>query len=219
MIATTKNDPTISQALGEPFPVEEVRWKPQAVSGNRALAIAYIDARSVMDRLDNAVGPAGWQDEYEFLPDGAVLCKLRLRIDGEWIMKQDVGGQSDQQDNGDRLKAAVSDALKRAAVKFGIGRYLYDLPRQWVDYDPQKKQFARMPSLPSWAVPKAKGAEWLTPEQGKALEALFRASKARWEDFAESFQIVRLGQLPKASFEEAKAWLTGKLDDKAKRSA
>jgi hypothetical protein len=109
----------------------------------------------------------------------------------------------------------------------GLGHHLFlavpipfqDLPWQWVDYDPQKKQFARTPSLPSWAVPKAKGAKWLTPEQGKALEALFRASKARWEEFAESFQIVRLGQLPKASFEEAKAWLTGKLDDKVKRSA
>jgi hypothetical protein len=163
MATSNKHDLPISQTLGEPFPLEEVRWKPQAVSGNRALAIAYIDARSVMDRLDQTVGPASWQDEYEFLPEGAVLCKLRLRIDGEWIMKQDVGGQSDQQDNGDRLKAAVSDALKRAAVKFGIGRYLYDLPRQWVDYDPQKKQFARMPSLPSWAVPKAKGARMAHP--------------------------------------------------------
>ncbi|MGH7226293.1 MAG: Rad52/Rad22 family DNA repair protein, partial [Gemmataceae bacterium] len=49
-------------------------------------------------------------------------------------------------------------ALKRAAVKFGIGRYLYRLPSQWVDYDPQKRQFARTPTLPPSALPKPKKA-------------------------------------------------------------
>jgi hypothetical protein len=63
---------------------------------------------------------------------------------------------------------------------------LYDLPRQWVDYDPQKKQFVRTPSLSSWAVPKAKGTgEKITPEQGKALEALLWASKGKLEGLAE----------------------------------
>jgi hypothetical protein len=216
---TTQPKIDISQALAEPFPVEEVRWKPQAVSGNRALAIAYIDARSVMDRLDDTVGPAGWQDDYHFLADGAVLCKLRLHLDGVWITKMDVGGQSDQPDGGDRLKAAVSDALKRAAVKFGIGRYLYDLPRQWVDYDPQRKQFVRTPTLPPWAVPKSKGPETITQEQGRILEGLVRAGKVKWEDFAERYQIVRLGQLPKTSFEDAKSWLTGRLEAGARKTA
>src|SRR5207302_5686984 len=45
--------------------------------------------------------------------------------------------------------AAFSDALKRAAVKFGIGRFLYRLPAQWVDYDPQRRQFVRPPTLPA----------------------------------------------------------------------
>src|SRR5262249_47494129 len=60
-----------------------------------------------------------------------------------------------QPDGGDRLKAAFSDALKRAAVKFGIGRYLYRLPRQWCDYDQIKKQFAATPKLPAFALPKS----------------------------------------------------------------
>jgi hypothetical protein len=68
----------------------------------------------------------------------------------------DVGGPSEQPDGGDRLKAAFSDALKRAAVKFGIGRYLYRLPQQWADYDPAKRQFSAAPRLPDWAqAPKA----------------------------------------------------------------
>ena len=59
-------------------------------------------------------------------------------------------------DAGDKLKAAFSDALKRAAVKLGIGRYLARLPRQWVDYDPQARQFVRPPTLPAWALPAAR---------------------------------------------------------------
>jgi hypothetical protein len=46
-----------------------------------------------------------------------------------------------------------------------------------------------------------------------------RTRKVKWEDFAGRFQIVRLGQLPKASFEEANAWLTDKIEAAAKRSA
>jgi hypothetical protein len=88
------------------------------------------------------------------------MCRLRLRIGDRWITKADVGSPSEQPDGGDRLKAAFSDALKRAAVKFGIGRYLYRLQAQWVDYDPVKKQFTQTPQLPAFALPKsAKPAE------------------------------------------------------------
>jgi hypothetical protein len=117
------------------------------------LALAYIDARNVMDRLDEVVGPDAWQDAYEVLAGGTVKCSLQLWFGCCWVQKEDVGGQSDQSDTGDKAKAAFSDALKRAAVKFGIGRYLYALPAQWRDYDPKIKQFVTPPQLPAWADP------------------------------------------------------------------
>ena len=144
----------ITRALSAPFDDTEVKFKPQAVKGNRALALAYVDVRAIMDRLDNVLGVENWQDRYQFLPDNSVMCRLRLRIGDRWITKSDVGARSEQPDGGDRLKAAFSDALKRAAVKFGIGRYLYRLPQQWADYDPQKRQFSSPPRLPDWAVAK-----------------------------------------------------------------
>ena len=156
----------LTQALAEPFEPPEVRFKPEVVSGNRAMAIAYVDARVIQDRLDEVLGVAGWQDEYEVLPDGGVVCRLRLRLGDQWITKMDVGGPSEQPDEGDRRKAAFSDALKRAAVKFGIGRYLYRLPAQWVDYDPQKRQFVRTPKLPPWALPRRPAAA-LPPAEPK----------------------------------------------------
>jgi hypothetical protein len=117
------------------------------------MALAYVDARVIQDRLDAVLGIDGWQDDYECLPDGSVVCRLRLRMGGEWVTKVDVGGPSEQPDGGDRMKAAFSDALKRAAVKFGLGRYLYRLPAQWVDYDPQRRKFVQTPMLPATATP------------------------------------------------------------------
>src|ERR1700740_1547408 len=100
--------------LAAPFAPSEVRFKPAVVSGSRGMALAYVDARVIQDRLDDVLGVTGWQDEYECLPDGTVICRLRLRLGDEWITKMDVGGQSEQPDEGDRRKAAFSDALKRA---------------------------------------------------------------------------------------------------------
>lgn len=137
--------------LAAPFDQSEVKFRPGAVSGNRALALAYVDARVIQDRLDEVLGVLNWQTKHESLPDGSVICQLTIRMNGEWITKSDVGGQSEQPDGGDRVKAAFSDSLKRAAVNFGIGRYLYRLPAIWADFDPKKKQFVNKPQLPAAA--------------------------------------------------------------------
>ncbi len=149
---------SLAAALSAPFNPKDVKFKPQMVKNNRALAMGYIDARLIQDRLDEVLGVENWQDRYDFLPDGSVVCRLRIKLGGHWITKMDVGSPSEQPDSGDRVKAAVSDALKRAAVKFGIGRYLYRLPAVWADYDPIRKQLVRPPQLPAFAIPKAKVA-------------------------------------------------------------
>jgi len=145
----TSNDTSLMQALQAPFPANALKFRPGATSGNRALALPYVDSRAVQDRLDDVLGVAGWQDSYQLLPDGSAVCTLRVRIGEEWITKQDVGSPSEQPDAGDRMKSAFSDALKRAAVKFGIGRYLYRVAPLWVDYDATKKRFLKTPQLPA----------------------------------------------------------------------
>jgi hypothetical protein len=187
--------------LSAPFTDDEVKFKPAAVSGSRALALPYVDARVIQDRLDEVAGVAGWQDTYECLPDGSVVCALSLKINGEWICKMDVGGQSEQPDEGDRRKAAFSDALKRAAVKWGIGRYLYRLEPQWADYDPQKKRIvkppviapavARIAAKPA-ARPAAQGAANGTPPASGA-ELLRRL--AAYEDRMRAVDLCVKGEL------------------------
>lgn len=146
----------LSLALTAPFPAEAVHFKPLTVKGNKALAAAYLDARAVMQRLDCVFGVGGWKDVYQPVNGGSVVCTLSVRVDGEWVHKTDVGSPSEQPDDGDKMKAAFSDALKRAAVHLGIGRYLYRLPRLWCDYDTQARRFIRPPTLPAWALPSTK---------------------------------------------------------------
>ncbi len=162
----------IARRLAAPFAPDDVKWKPQMVTGNRALVIAYLDARAIQDRLDEVVGVAGWQDDYQCLPDGSVVCCLRVKFGEEWITKHDVGGQSEQPDEGDRRKAAFSDALKRAAVKFGIGRYLYRLKPQWLDYDPQKKRLVGTPRMPAASAPAPARSEPAPSSRAKADQAV-----------------------------------------------
>ena len=133
------------------FPRGDVIWRPQgSVSKNGTiLALAYIDARDVMDRLDKVCGAENWQDSYHETPKGRVICTLSIRVGGEWISKSDGAGASDIEGE----KGAISDALKRAAVKWGIGRYLYDLDSPWVrcetfagnDGKPRFKRFSEDP--------------------------------------------------------------------------
>jgi hypothetical protein len=115
--------------LAAEFPRSAVSWRAQTVTkdGTKALALAYIDARDVMDRLDEVCGPENWSDRYEF-HGSRTVCYLSLRINGEWIVKADGAGDSDVEAE----KGAISDALKRAAVKWGIGRYLYHIEAPWV---------------------------------------------------------------------------------------
>jgi hypothetical protein len=162
----------LMSALAAHFAPEQLHFKPACVKGNRALALPYVDARAIQDRLDEVLGVAGWMDEYEPLPDGSgVVCKLRCLLGDTWITKTDVGGPSEQPDGGDRLKAAFSDALKRAAVKFGVGRYLYRLPSQWCDYDPTKKRFVRTPTLPQEATGGGKAGSRPSKAAVRTLEA------------------------------------------------
>jgi len=112
--------PELFAALAAPFEPEEVKDRPQ---GGRQLH--YVTARTVMNRLDNVLGPESWWDEY--VPsENSVLCRLTIRLPNETTLtKCDAGGYAGMSDSGDDDKSGYSDAFKRAAVKFGVGRYLY----------------------------------------------------------------------------------------------
>ena len=144
--------------LRRPIAATEVRFKVQAVRWSRregpdkvataAQVVAYVDARTVIARL-NLLFPGAWRADTDALPvamrltrpgpdgsltavrprdgepvaDDTLYYRCRLRIAG--AVFEDVGAGEDP-------KAAYSDAIKRAAVRAGIGESLYAMDSPWL---------------------------------------------------------------------------------------
>lgn len=124
-------------------------WRIQSISrdGKKAQCVAYIDARQAMDLLDDVVGAGYWQDKYRTITvqyksettdekgkttggsRDQLVCSVGIKVDGEWVWKEDTGSESDIETE----KGLFSDAFKRACVKWGVGRFLYDMDIEWVN--------------------------------------------------------------------------------------
>src|SRR5688500_2756587 len=120
----------IFNALSAPFPIECVSWRVgptneksrKADDPLRGQALGNVGARSVMDRLQSAMGWDGWQCSYTPGVGVSIVCNIGLKVGGVRIRKADGEGPPDMEAE----KGAWSDAFKRAAVPWGVGRYLYD---------------------------------------------------------------------------------------------
>ena len=150
--------------LHEPFPYADIEWRVQR-SGEKngrvwAFVLAYVTNRAIQERLDAIVGPENWHNEYREGPGGGVICGISIMTHNGWVTKWD-GAENTQIES---VKGGLSDSMKRAAVQWGIGRYLYRLDGSfaeivdkgahrdktkegtWYQWNP--------PALPDWALPK-----------------------------------------------------------------
>ncbi len=136
-------------ALRAPIPVNRIKWRVGATNRDKSkgMALAYIDARVLQDRLDDTVGIENWQNEIVQLHGGTYICRLGIRVQGEWIWKSDGAGATDFEPE----KGACSDAFKRSGVQWGVGRELYALDSIWVAIEEsgrghkiKKGEFARL---------------------------------------------------------------------------
>lgn len=155
----------IFKELAKPFDASKIHWRVGARNREKTkgIALAYIDARDVMDRLDAVLGPDNWEDRYH-LQGKTMVCELTIRIGDRAITKSDGAGATDVEEE----KGQISDAFKRAGVKFGVARYLYGLPNVWVPLK-NEKYIESPPPLPAWALPK-------TPTVAQVVKALKEAS-------------------------------------------
>jgi hypothetical protein len=140
------------EKLQAPFPAEALEWRVGVTNKEKTkgIALAYVTNRAIMDRLDEVVGPTNWQNE--FLPwKNGQICAISIfdAEQGRWVTKQDGADDTDIEST----KGGLSGAMKRAAAQWGIGRYLYKLPTQWVDIKAQGRSYvlSEIPSLPKWA--------------------------------------------------------------------
>lgn len=144
----------LQEKLSVPFLPSEIEWRIGATNKDKTsgIALPYITNRAIMNRLDETVGISNWKNEF-FIQDKAKICGISIRIGDEWITKYD--GADDT--NIEATKGGISNAMKRAAVQWGIGRYLYKLPTMWVGIEPNGKSYkikGKPPELPNWALPK-----------------------------------------------------------------
>jgi len=123
--------------LRKPFHPSQITWKPGVVKGERALALAYADLRAYMNRLDEVCG-TDWSVAYEPWGEDRIICRLTIL----GVTRSSTGettNESEKSEIGGTV--AEAQAFKRASAMFGLGRYLYNLPTGWADYDPATKRF------------------------------------------------------------------------------
>lgn len=128
----------LMRKLEEPFQEDELEFRVGATNTEKTkgLALAYVQARAIQKRLDEVVGADNWRVSYKEINNG-FIAKLELRINNEWIAKEDGAGVTDYE----AIKGGISCAFKRVASVWGIGRYLYQFESKWFDIIPKGKSY------------------------------------------------------------------------------
>ena len=169
----------LMEKLQAPFGENELEFRVGSTNRDKTMGMAlpYISARAIQNRLDEVFGIEGWQVEYQEVNNG-YLCKISVCIDGKWISKQD-GCQFTQFEP---LKGALSGAFKRAAAAgLGIGRYLYDIEPQWCPIRPAGKSFAFV-NKPS-----------LNPQQNQYQQDQYQQQGGYQQDYQQGYQQQQQG--------------------------
>ena len=138
----TKAPQELYQALSAPFSSADIEWRVSATNHDktRGLAVPYVTNRAIQNRLDHTVGIDGWHND--FVPwkgDRAQLCGISIYFPDRqvWITKWDGADDSDIES----VKGGLSDSMKRAAVEWSVGRYLYGMPQVWVMIEQRGKAY------------------------------------------------------------------------------
>jgi len=193
------------QRLSEPFDNSELKYRAGATSRDKtkAIALAYADPRAYEDRL-NALVPGNWQVEFTPWGENRIICHLTIL----GVTRSSTGESGDT--NPDIAgTSAEAQAFKRACTKFGLGRYLYSLPTQWVDYDPQTRRLQTSVLRPPTRRSRTAGQV----EGSSDLQATKCLGRKRATDMSE--HLSNLGFARDAQLQLAAQLLARQIDDLA----
>lgn len=129
----------VFEKLKEKFNQNDLEFRVGATNRDKTmgLALCYVQARAIQERLDSVLGMENWTVSYKEVKDG-FICKLSIRINNEWISKEDGAGITEYES----VKGGISNAFKRVASSgFGIGRYLYNAKKNWFPIEPKGKGY------------------------------------------------------------------------------
>ena len=149
-----------------------------------------------MNRLDEVLGVGGWRNEYHPLPNSVgagALCGISVKIDSEWVTKFDGADNTAVEST----KGGLSGAMKRAAVQWSIGRYLYDLDTFWAECSKEPKDgyeravhtdkhskskttyYWKAPDLPKKYLPQKD----ILPSQRETINTLLKETDSTIDDY------------------------------------
>jgi hypothetical protein len=122
------------KALSVPFDEKTIGIKVQSVNKmkTKAMLVAYVQHTDAYSRLES-VDPT-WSCKAVDIRFGADYCVVRMQMTVKGVTRENAGEGGDE-------KSAYSDALKRCAMLFGVGRYLYDSETVWVDYNEDRDRY------------------------------------------------------------------------------
>lgn len=122
-------DERIKSELQRQFDEDDIQWRVQQAGISKAekpyvMVVPYVNNRAIQKRLDDVFGIFGWGNKHRETKDSkGYICEITAYNQGREITKSDGAEYT----NIEPLKGALSDSMKRTAVQFGIGRYLYQL--------------------------------------------------------------------------------------------
>ena len=172
------------EALKAPFSADDLEWRIERAGqkdGRRWLMILpYVTNRAIQQRLDEAVGAQNWKNEFfemKHSSEMGLMCGISIRCGNDWLTKYDGAPERAKF----AIKSSFSDSMKRAAVMWGVGAYLYRLKSpHWGEIATKGRcsgsakfgeswDFVRFdpPELPAWALPAAKRVEGMEASKKK----------------------------------------------------
>jgi hypothetical protein len=128
------------EKLTAPFDNYTLRPGPKGLNVDGSpwmILFKYISGHQVEDRLDDVLGKENWQKDLQMTVDGKTwVCRLSIKIDGQWVSKADSGDSEDP-------RGGATNAFVRAAKVWGIGRDLYREKNEYAEFVQKGTQRAK----------------------------------------------------------------------------
>lgn len=122
------------ETLSAPFDEKTIGIKVQSFNKEKtkAMLVAYVQHTDVYARIEQ-IDPA-WSFQVTSLQPIKDGVSVRGNMTIKGVTRENAGEGGDE-------KSAISDCIKRCAMLFGVGRYLYDSETVWVEYNDQRDKY------------------------------------------------------------------------------
>jgi hypothetical protein len=153
----------LSQSIHPDMVKQRIGWRDRQ---GREHEVDYVEWHTVADLLDRIC--PDWSHQVNSIKQIGDLVAVTASITIQGVTRQGIGTGSAYDETG--IKKAEHDALKRAAVKFGIARELYRKEEEVISEKVGQPSFPREPMAKTMA-------ELVTPRQLVAIRAISNSQK------------------------------------------